>query len=191
MEEEQTPSELLASVIARAMEVKYEMCVDNNGMCDTPPVLLGELPTGEGFIAPDYNDGHPTDTLPLMLSALAETMMAQFSSVQWKWLAYVVEGYAKPTHEGVESLPEDWSRGMYEEEYKTNPTSDVREGLIVGLYPWEGQAIGTTVFYRYNDKGLPVYDEPEMLEGEMEGTVADIFKAFTMACKTITNAKNN
>lgn len=189
-EEEQTPSQVLASVIARAMEVKYEMCVDANGMCDTPPVLIGELPTGEGFIAPDYNDGHPTDNLPLMLSALAETLIDKFSSVRWKWLAYVVEGYAKPT-QGVENLPEEWNRGMYEEEYKTNPTSDVREGLIVSLYPWEGQPIGTTVFYRYDDNGLPVYDEPEFVEGEMEGMVADIFKGFTMACKTFDIAKYN
>jgi hypothetical protein len=190
-EEEQTPQELLASVVARAMEVKYEMCVDNNGMCDAPPVLLGELPTGEGFIAPDYNDGHPTDTLPMMLAGLAEAMMGNFESVRWKWLAYVVEGYAKPSENITKEELENHDRGKYEEEYKTNPTSDVREGLIVSLYPWEGTPIGTTVFYRYDDKGLPVYDEPEFMEGEINGNIADIFKAFTMACKALANAKNN
>jgi len=34
-EEKQTPQEILAEVVKRAMEVKYEMCVDNNGMCAT------------------------------------------------------------------------------------------------------------------------------------------------------------
>ena len=190
MEEiEQTPQELLADVVARAMVVKYEMCVDNNGMCDSPPVLLGELPTGEGFIAPDYNDGHPTETLPLMLSVLAEMMHDKFSSVRWNWLAYVVEGYASPSQNG--EAPEGWHRGMLEEEYKTNPTSDVREGLIVSMYSWEGESIGATVFYRYDDNGLPVYDEPNLSEQRMEGTIADIFTAFTQMCHAFDSAPNN
>ena len=188
-EEEQTPQELLAQVVARAMEVKYEMCVDNNGMCDSPPVLLGELPTGEGFIAPDYNDGHPTETLPMMLSVLAEMMNDKFSSVRWNWLAYVVEGYASPSLGG--EMPEGWHRGMLEEEYKMNPTSDVREGLIVSMYSWEGESIGATVFYRYDDNGLPVYDEPNLSEQRMEGTIAEIFTAFTEACHAFDSAPNN
>lgn len=190
-EEEQTPQEVLSAVVARAMEVKYEMCVDANGMCDAPPVLIGELPTGEGFIAPDYNDGHPSDNLPLMLSALAETMVDKFSSVRWKWLAYVVEGYAKPNVEDVNNLPDGWHRGLMEEEYKTNPTTDVREGLIVSLFPWEGKPIGTTVFYRYNDNGLPMYDEPEFVDGELGGVIAEIFTAFTKACHAFHSAPYN
>ena len=187
-EEEQTPQEILAQVIARAMEVKYQMCVDNNGMCDTPPVLIGELPTGEGFIAPDYNDGHPTDTLPMMLSVLAEMMVDKFSSVRWNWLAYVVEGYASPSQNG--ELPEGWHRGMLEEEYKTNPTSDIREGLIVSIYSWDGDTNCVSVFYRYDDNGLPVFDEADE-QGETGGTIADIFKAFTMACHAYDSAPNN
>ena len=186
-EEKQTPQEILAQVVARAMEVKYEMCVDNNGMCDTPPVLIGELPTGEGFIAPDYNDGHPTDTLPLMLSALAEAMVDKFSSVRWNWLAYVVEGYASPSQNG--ELPEGWHRGMLEEEYKTNPLSDVREGLIVSIYSWDGDTNCVSVFYRYDDNGLHIFDEADE-QGETGGTIADIFKAFTMACHAYDSAPN-
>lgn len=188
-EEEQTPLELLAQVVARAMEVKYEMCVDNNGMCDSPPILLGEWATGEGFIAPDYNEGHPTDTLPMMLSVLAQMMDDKFSSVRWNWLAYVVEGYSNPN---LADIPrEGWHRGMLEEEYKTNPTSDVREGLIVSMYSWEGESIGATVFYRYDDNGLPVYDEPNLSEQRMEGTVAEIFTAFTQMCHALSSAPNN
>ena len=188
-EEEQTPQVILADVVARAMVVKYGMCVDNNGMCDSPPVLLGELPTGEGFIAPDYNEGHPTETLPMMLSVLAEMMNDKFSSVRWNWLAYVVEGYGSPSLGG--EMPEGWHRGMLEEEYKMNPTSDVREGLIVSMYSWEGESIGATVFYRYDDNGLPVYDEPNLSEQRMEGTIAEIFTAFTEACHAFDSAPNN
>ncbi len=188
-EEEQTPQVILAQVVARAMEVKYQLCVDNNGMCDTPPVLIGELPTGEGFIAPDYNDGHPTDTLPLMLSVLAEMMHDKLSSVRWNWLAYVVEGYSNPNL--GDEMPEGWHRGMLEEEYKMNPVSEVREGLIISLYSWEGDSIGATVFYRYDDNGLPVYDEPNLSEQRMEGTIADIFTAFTQACNAFDSAPNN
>lgn len=190
MEEEQTPEQILAQVVIRAMEVKYEMCVDNNGICDSPPVLLGEVATGEAFIAPDYNEGHPTDTLPMMLAGIAEAMVNQFSSVRWKWLAYVVEGYSNPLHQG-DKMPEKWHRGFYEEEYKTNPITDVREGLIVSLYSWDGSTNGTTVFYRYNDKGLPVFDDINEMQGVLAGNIAEIFKAFTMMCHDYDSASNN
>ena len=188
-EEEQTPQELLAQVVARAMEVKYQMCVDNNGMCDAPPVLIGELLTGEGFLVPDYNEGHPTDTLPMMLSAIAEMMLDKFSSVRWNWLAYVVEGYASPSL--ADETPEGWHRGMLEEEYKTNPTSDVREGLIVSMYSWDGSTNCATVFYRYDDKGLPIFDGDDEMLGVAGGNIADIFKAFTQACHACESAPYN
>lgn len=185
-EEERSPQEILSAVVARAMEAKYELCVENKGIVDAPPLLIGELPNGDGFLMPDLLEGHPTDSLPLMLGALGEGManrMENDGSVRWKWLAYVVEGYAKPATE----LPTEWERGDYETEYKTNPTTDVREGIIVSVFLWDGSAHGATVFYRYDDNGLPVYDTPEMTDDDdkgasLGGAVADLFWAFTQAC---------
>lgn len=190
-EEERSPQEVLSAVIARAMEAKYELCVDNNGMTDAPPLMLGELPSGDGFLMPDLLEGHPTDNLPMMLMALAEGMESNYKSVRWKWLAYVVEGYAKPATE----VPEEWSRGDYETEYKENPNTDVREGIIVSVFSYDGTSTGATVFYRYDDHGLPVYDEPMLGEPvNLEGVVADIFRAFTQSCwqyELEREAKNN
>jgi hypothetical protein len=190
MEEEMTPTEILSAVVARAMEAKYGICEENNGMTDAPPTLVGELPSGDGFIMPDLMEGHPTDTLPLMLAGLAEGMVENFQSVRWKWLAYIVEGYAKPAGSVTEEELANHDRGKYEEEYKTNPATDVREGIIVSVFPWDGTPIGATVFYRYDDRGLPVYDEPETMEAELHGNIADIFRAFTKACHAYQNAQN-
>ena len=73
-EEERSPQEILSAVVARAMEAKYELCVENKGIVDAPPLLIGELPNGDGFLMPDLLEGHPTDSLPLMLGALGEGM---------------------------------------------------------------------------------------------------------------------
>lgn len=185
---EMEPAELLSSIIAQAMEGKYELCVENKGMVDAPPTLLGELPDGAGFIMPDVLEGHPTDNLPMMLTALAEGLLERVGSVRWKWLAYIVEGYAKPN---LTALPENWERGQMEEEYKTNPATDIREGLIVTLFPWSGDALNATVFFTYDDNGLPVYEEPMTTQEQVGGLIADIFQSFTKACHIHETAQSN
>lgn len=182
-EEERSPQEVLSLVVSRAMEAKYELCADNNGMTDAPALMLGELPNGDGFLMPDTLDGHPAEHLPLMLGALGEGLanrMETEGSVRWKWLAFVVEGYAKPA---TDNLPDEWERGQYEEEYKTNPATDIREGIIVSVFCWDGTRMGATVFYRYDDNGLPVYEEPQLSDSNgLGGNISDIFVAFTEAC---------
>lgn len=177
------------AVIQKAMEAKYELCVENKGMTDTPPLIIGEFPNGEGFICPDVLEGHPTDTLPVLLTGLLEAMTQTFGKPKFTWLAYVVEGYCKPN---IDEMPEGWERGDMEQEYKENPLTDIREGIIATVFPWEGTPLAETVLYRYNDNGLPEYEEPlGASEGTGGGTIPDIFSQFLAHCHKVVDATNN
>jgi hypothetical protein len=190
MEEEmRDPKEVLMAVIQKAMEAKYELCLENGGMFDSPPFLIGEFPNGDGFIAPDLMEGHPTDTLPVMLTGLLEGMTETYGTPKFQWLAYVCEGYCKPN---IETMPDDWQRGAMEQEYKENPLTDIREGIIATVFPWEGAPLADTVLYRYNDNGLPEYEEPlGSAEGTGGGAIPDIFAQFLAHCHKVVDAKNN
>ena len=73
-EEIPTPQEIMDFISASAKDAKYAWCKDSEGMADTPPMLMGQFPDGAGFMMPDLSEGHPTDHLPEMLSALLEAM---------------------------------------------------------------------------------------------------------------------
>ena len=180
--------EVLAEVLANAMEGKTAICEEHNGMVDAPPTILGCLPDGDTFAMPDLNDGHPTDNLPLMLEALAMALLENGKPVRWEWLAYIVEGFAKPAGE---VNADDHKRGDLEQEFRENPASSVREGIIVTVHGWkEGESLAGTAFYRYNDRGLPEFDEPEFSELP-SGNIADIFSAFRKACHIWESRQNN
>jgi hypothetical protein len=193
MEEmERDPREVLALVVAKAMEAKWSLCEENGGITDAPPLLIGEFPNGDGFIAPDLMDGHPTDNLPVMLTGLLEGMTATYGTTKFLWLAYVVEGYCRPKvdEEDVETAV----RGEMEQEYKTNPATDVREGIIATVYPWDGEALAQTVLYRYDDNGMPVFDdldETELIGNAGGGAVPELFQTFIAHCRLVADAKNN
>lgn len=168
--------EILERIASIARRAKYESCEENNGPTDGPPMLLGELEDGSGFMMPDTLDGHPTEHLPMMLGVLEEGLMEKQGSLRWKWLAYVVEGYASPDD------PKDYERGDMENDYKTNPESPVREGVIITLFPWDGESMNVTHLYRYDDKGVPVWDDEPMYAEETGGMIPLFFRSFRNYC---------
>jgi hypothetical protein len=192
MEEENSPEQVLAMVVEKAKQAKWILCEENGGIADAPPILFGEFANGDGFIAPDLMEGHPKDTLPVMLDGLLQGMTNQYGTPKFLWLAYVVEGYCRPamTDEEMEKA----QRGEMEEDYKQNPSTDVREGIIATVYPWDGEAIAQTLLYRYDDNGMPVFDEADDFQEVGKtggGNIPDLFQMFITHCRRVVEAKNN
>jgi len=191
-EEKRDPHEVLALVVDKAIQAKWILCEENGGIADAPPLLIGEFANGDGFIAPDLIEGHPTDTLPAMLSGLLEGMTERYGTPKFLWLAYVVEGYCRPTM--TEEEMEKAKRGELEEEYKSNPDTNIREGIIATVYPWDGEAVAQTLLYRYDDNGMPVFDdidESQEVGKAGGGAIPDLFQMFITHCHRLVEAKNN
>lgn len=189
-EEIPTPQEIMDFISASAKDAKYAWCKDSEGMADTPPMLMGQFPDGAGFMMPDLSEGHPTDHLPEMLSALLEAMEEKNGTAEYAWLAYVVEGYIKSSKD---EMPEDWKRGDLAQEYKENAGSEVREGIICTFYPWEGECLALTIPFVVGDNGLPVFDKTLEDDGAGVGggTIPTIFEGFRKFCGIRVSAKNN
>jgi hypothetical protein len=89
---------------------------------------------------------------------------------------------------------EKTQRGEMEEDYKQNPSTDVREGIIATVYPWDGEAIAQTLLYRYNDNGMPVFDDPNDFQEVGKtggGNIPDLFQMFITHCRRVVEANNN
>jgi hypothetical protein len=183
-----TPQEVLEFISEHAKEAKYAWCEDSGGMADAPPILMGQFPNGSAFMMPDLLEGHPTDTLPQLLSALIEAMEEHNGSTEYSWLAYVVEGYYRPD---TNEMPVGWQRGDLEQEYKDNPVSDVREGIVCTVYPWDGECQALTIPVSVGDNGLPVFGDFVNEGGIGGGTIPLIFEGFRKFCGIRLSAQNN
>ena len=169
--------ELIDKVVETAKEMKFSLCEQEKGPADGEPIIVGVAKGGEPFVMPDTLDGHPTDNLPLLLMYLANTLREKNGTMEWEWLAYIVEGYLNETHKD-----DDFERGVLERDFKTNPSSEVKETIIANLYMWNGENKVQSVVYSYGDDGLPVWGEPVDAD-ETEGLVPSIFKAFRTFCQ--------
>jgi len=191
-EEKRDPHEVLALVVEKAKQAKWFLCEENGGIADAPPLLFGEFANGDGFIAPDLLEGHPTETLPVMLDGLLKGMTEQYGTPKFLWLAYVVEGYCRPTM--TEEEMEKVVRGEMEQDYKNNPATDIREGIIATVYPWDGEAVAQTLLYRYDDNGMPVFDDLADFQEVGKtggGNIPDLFQMFISHCHKVADANNN
>lgn len=80
---------------------------------------------------------------------------------KFEFIAVVVEGYGKDLSEADDSEVKKMNKGDLEKEYKENPFTDVREGLMMSAVDWGMTGVwGVANMYRYNDTGVPTFDEP-------------------------------
>jgi hypothetical protein len=172
-------TEILEGIGKECKDYKTELCVEGGGPADGAPFILGADYKGTPFLIPDTLDGHPTDNLPIILNAILKGLEEKNGTMRWDWLAYVVEGYANG---GENDLPEDWERGSLERDFKNNPSSQVKEGIIITAYTWEGESACRTMLYHYGDDGLPVWEEPVDADEAPDGLVPFIFNTFRTFC---------
>jgi len=160
---------LVSDILARSKHAKQQICGDQP-MTDAPPMafiaikcdpkndnyremrehssMLGLSDTYEVGFAPLITGDDPVESTKHLLDALA-------GNIKFEFLFVVVEGYGRE----VGSLPENYERGTLEDDFRNNPFSDVREGIIITGIDWGATRLFYSQnFYRYDDRGVPVFD---------------------------------
>lgn len=170
--------QILDNIASLSMYFKNSLCEEQGGPADGSPMILGADMNGENFVIPDVLDGHPTDNLPIILSSVMEGLREKNDSLKWDWIAYVVEGYTNSAEN-----PEDYERGAMEQDFKNNPSSTVREAVIVTLYTWENESACRTLMYTYGDDGMPIWSEPTDADEPPAGIVPFILETFRKFCQ--------
>lgn len=131
-------------------EVKLGMCQRFKGPIDLIPMLHLKYQHLANFCGMMVDaPGDPIDALPKMW---ARTFDHGFPEI----LMFVTEGYIKIARKEDANT---YARGQFEEDFKTNPGSDVREAITVHAVEMKtGEQVSGVVAYKYDDAGLPVFD---------------------------------
>lgn len=164
---------LIDDVMDRSIYAKTELC-KSESMTDNPPILF------IGYVSDPQNPEHDscleaqdelelTKPYQMMMIPLIhkgdpteayEDVIRAMPIEPFDFLIIAVEGYSRDKvskEEAYEILEE---RGSMEKDYKENPFTDVREAVIITAVDWEGTKIlGAQTTYRYDDKGVPMWDE--------------------------------
>lgn len=157
-------------------KMKASVCDHMRGPHDLAPMLHLKYPHLNGYCGVLLPEGHPTDTVPAAWERVIQDGVPEFVIV-------MVEGYATISDT---ALPKDYRRGEMENDFKSNPESKVLEVLnIHGIDMKTGNQADGFVAYRYNDSGLPEFEEPSYGPCEGEALQANMPRIFT-ACRQIT-----
>lgn len=173
-------TDILDGLERECKEYKTDLCTENGGPADGQPFILGTDLHGEHFLIPDTLDGHPTDNLPIILNAILGGLAEKNGTLRWNWLAYVVEGYA---NDGDKTMLDNFERGSFEQDFRNNPSSKVKEALIVTVFTWEGESACRTLLYHYGDDGMPVWGEPMDAVEQPQGAIPFTFETFRIFCE--------
>lgn len=171
---------VMEDLLLRAQFAKTEMCKDDP-MTDNPPVVL---------IAVESDDTNPDHDVcvefqqekglskPLHIAMLPlihkedvydcyEDVVKALPIRPFEFIVLALEGYGHYADEEGMDLT-NYQRGAMEEDYKNNPFSTVREGLILTAVDYNATALWSVMStYRYDDHGVPMYDEPKASVNEI------------------------
>jgi hypothetical protein len=181
---------VLEDALERAMYAKTEMCKEEP-MSDNPPMLLvgynkENVEEKTRLTIGDDDDSemqigmvpliHKDDVRECLVDAIGAIPTQKF-----EFLILAVEGYKD---EMSEDLPEGWSRGDLAKDFKENPFTTVREGVIVSGVDWEHKyAINGACTYSYDDKGVPQFGEPAWSQVEISEETGMMTFIMASACE--------
>jgi hypothetical protein len=181
---------VLEDALERAIYAKTEMCKDEP-MSDNPPMLLvgynkENVEEKTRLTIGDDDDSelqigmvpliHKDDVRECLVDAIGAIPTQKF-----EFLILAVEGYKD---EMSEDLPEGWSRGDLAKDFKENPFTTVREGVIVSGVDWEHKyAINGACTYSYDDKGVPQFGEPMWSQVEISEETGMMTFIMASACE--------
>lgn len=177
-----TPSEvvdndiktILEDLLNRGIFAKTEMCKEEP-MSDNPPLFLVAVESNETNpeheTCLDYQRENSLSKpyhlamIPLIhkedIYEAYEDVVKALPIRPFDFIVMAVEGYAQSDITPEEAMKHN--NGDFEKDYKENPFSTVREGLMLTAVDWNSTAIwNVTALYRYDDHGLPVFDEEPM-----------------------------
>lgn len=160
------------------VKMKVACCKNNNGPQDLIPMLHFKYSHLNGYCGVLLPGGHPNETVVMAWEQIVQDGIPEFMIV-------MVEGYAK------KNISTKYKRGEMEEDFKNNPESEVVEILnIHGIDMKTGDQADGLVSYKYNDKGLPDFDEPTYAPCTGESLKANMPMIFT-SCRYATLATMN
>jgi hypothetical protein len=199
---------IMEDLLNRAIYAKTEMCKDDP-MQDSPPLFLVAVesddsnPDHEACV--DYqhefslSKPYHLAMIPLIhqedIYDAYEDVVKALPIRPFDFLVLLVEGYAKSEMTEEEVMNHD--RGDFEKDYKENPFSDVREGIMMTAVDWNATSVWSIAsLYRYDDQGVPEFDEEPMCttctvdtESETNGRIPDTLLAtvgyMQLATKTL------
>ena len=169
-------TKILTDLLHRSVYAKTEMCKDEP-MSDNPPLFLVAFESteerDEEHEACLANQKELSLSKPYQVAMVPlihkEDMYDAYDDVvrslpirKFEFIAVVVEGYGKDLSEVEDSdVTKQINKGDLEKEYKENPFTDVREGLMMSAVDWGMTGVwGLANMYRYDDMGVPMFDEP-------------------------------
>jgi hypothetical protein len=199
---------VMEDLLNRAVFAKTEMCKDNP-MSDSPPLFL---------VAVESNDSNPDHdacldyqqefslSKPYHLAMIPlihkediydayEDVVKSLPIRPFEFIVMLVEGYAK--EDMTEEEAKNHDRGDFEKDYKENPFSTVREGIVMTAVDWNATGIWNIAsLYRYDDNGVPVFDDepnctttPVDVDSDSHGRMPDALLAtvgyMQLATKTL------
>lgn len=196
---------VMEDLLLRAQFAKTEMCKDEP-MSDNPPIMLIAVASDE--TNPDHDvclefQQEKDLEKPLHLAMLPlihkEDVYDAYDDVvralpvrPFEFIMLALEGYGTADTETLDTTK--YERGAMEHDYKTNPFSTVREALILTAVDWNATNIWSIFCtYRYDDHGLPMFDEPschvaelgeEGENGRLADTLCSTVKYMNLAVKT-------
>lgn len=195
---------LVEDTLKRSFFAKKKMC-EREAMTDIPAVMLLVAESNE--TNPDHDvcleyqkevgltKPYHVAMVPLLhkedVVDSIEDVVRAMPIMKFDFIVIAVEGYAKGS--GNQN-PNEYQRGSMEEEFRSDPFTDVREAIIVTAIDWDAsQLFSTLSTYTYDDHGVPQFAEPEsfvqeLSEGAELGRIADtlqtICKYMSIALRT-------
>jgi hypothetical protein len=169
-------TKILKDLLYRSVYAKTEVCKDEP-MSDNPPLFLVAFESieenNEEHEACLINQQELSLSKPYQVAMVPlihkEDMYDAYDDVvrslpvrKFEFIAVVVEGYGKDlSQETDQSEVKKMNKGDLEKEYKENPFTDVREGLMMSAVDWNMTGVwGVANMYRSDDTGVPTFDEP-------------------------------
>lgn len=162
---------IMEDLLNRAVYAKTEMCKEEP-MQDSPPLFLVAVESNEDNpdheACTDYQQEFSLSKpyhlamIPLIhkedIYEAYEDVVKSLPIRKFEFIVMLVEGYSKEAMSDEEIANHD--RGAFEKDYKENPFSTVREGIMMTAVDWNATNVwSVTSLYRYDDHGVPVFDE--------------------------------
>lgn len=158
------------------IKMKSSMCQINNGPFDMAPMLHLKYQHLKSYCGVVMNGcGNPVDAIPGAWEKVLENGYPEFVMI-------MTEAYAAKSKE----ISEDYVKGQMEEDFKSNPESEVVEILNVHAIDIKtGKQATGFVNFKYNDKGQPEFDDPIYNDCEGDALKANVPAIFA-ACRSAT-----
>jgi len=160
----------LKAVISLSQSAKEMICEMDKGPADIPPVLLwitldGEMKTEALMITDEVIA--PVAVQQALARAFAEHGKPRIAGL-------IVEAYARK-----DGTPEQsWERGQLERDFLSGKVDGITECVTAFLFDLHNNTRTACLFYKYDDKGMPVFDEISTEKEHTSGAIADVIERF-------------